>query len=254
MRKLAYLIVSIFIVLSCKKADDESEIAQDTIQPLGVGYYWEYIDSTFSETGLLVNVDTSRLGITGKSVINYKEEELELFYWNWYDNDLQEYRNFKFICNNGEEGFYFYGGMTDEKTYILGKTLNIKYPVKINDSWNRVEYVYTERSDSSYFFISDTITIVCDAVNELFMTATGGLNCYRYHNTQEMGEDVEDIYFYQALDIGYVGYVRKWNGVIRYKKTLLSYNLTNSPVKKTIKSASGKSENQPYETIYGPYK
>lgn len=218
-KNLLFLLITISL-LSCKK-ETEPETKQRLIQPLGVGYYWEFVDSTFSDTGL-TEVDTTRLTIVGNSRIEYNNAILNLYFWSW--SNIPQY---SWLCNYDTTGFYFYGGKTDNGTYIYGKSLSIKYPVSINESWNNIKYLYSQIGDSSFFYISDTVSYKCEAVSEAFNTGVGLLNCYKIHYTSISNDSQSEVYLYNSLDIGYVGMIKKQNGVIRFKKTLISYSLTN---------------------------
>jgi hypothetical protein len=229
MRKNHYLFLLFIIIVSCKK--EASDIKLTYIQPLGVGYYWEFIDSTFSETGSLLYVDTSRVGITGKSEVNYEGEMLELYHWNWYDWTKEKYISQKWLCNNDKSGFCFYGGITSNGSYIFEKSISILYPVKVNDSWDEKQYSYKIINDSSFFYISDTITKGCESVSEDFVTVFGKLNCYKIKYNRQIGNKTEEVSIYQSRDIGYVGLIAETKGIITFKKTLKSYSLVESSMK-----------------------
>lgn len=214
-----------FIAISSCSKEVSTNIA--TMQPLGVGYYWNFVDSTFSSSGVLTKVDSSRLGITGKSIYSYKGEQLELFWWNWYDKALKAYTSSKWLSKNDETGCLFYGGVTSDSVYIFGKSLNIKYPVSLNESWERRTYTYHTASSKTSFYISDTLSVICKAVDEKFTTSIGQLNCNVYEYRRK-DQHIIDLYY--SLNIGYVGLIDRLNGVILSKKTILSYNLSEGSV------------------------
>jgi len=250
MKQNLLLLLIVISLLSCKK-ETESETKQSLIQPLGVGYYWEFVDSTFSDIGTLINVDTSRLSITGNAQIAYNHTTLDLYFWSWSFNP-----KYIWLCNYDTKGFYFYGGKTDNGTYIYGKSLSVKYPVNINESWNNIKYSYSQIGDSSFFFISDTVSYKCEAIHEEFLTGVGPFNCYKISYSHNQNDLQYKTYLYYSLDIGYVGMIDKQNGITRFKKTLISYSLksSNSFFKKNSEFINGKRLDNFGNIEYEPYK
>ncbi len=94
------------------------------IQPLSVGYTWEFSDSTFSSTGQLIKVGKSQLGITGKISELVAGKATDLYLWNWYDEVAQRYKKYQWVCNNEEGGFYYFGGMYNRTFTLMEKTLS----------------------------------------------------------------------------------------------------------------------------------
>ena len=246
MRNFFLLFIGIAVFFSCEKNDDAIVIDNDVIHPLGVGYTWEYIDSAFTEEGTLDYVDTSKLGITGKTTIQYEGEDVEVFYWSWYNDNDQEYRSNKWLMSNGSNGLYCYGGATSKDIYVIEKTMNLKYPANANDSWERIKYTYRTENDSTYFYRGDTVTSTCVATNEIFSTPLHQYTCYKYHYVIERSNYTDDVYLYQVPKIGYVGYIRKRDGVVMFKKVLSSYNLTYSSMSSSSKSSGEKREKDFY--------
>lgn len=222
MFNLYFMIISIFI-LGCNKNDnpvnpDENNIG--VIMPLTVGNQWTYIDSTFDENGFLTSVDSSKLGITGKTNIIYNGQSLEVFYWNWIDPDNNQPDDGKWLCRNETEGLYFYGGRFLDSNFVLGKTLSRKYPVNIGDTWEEINYTYST-VDSS-FRIADTSLITCISVNEKFNTIIGEFECYVYNYQRTFGNENDDIYLYFAKDVGFVGYQSIRKDILMRNKNLYS--------------------------------
>ena len=97
MKKNAYLLFLVMVLLSCEDNNTSLPDKLDVIQPLGIGFTWNYIDSVFNSEGRFVRVDSSRLGITGSELYQVDDKVIELFYWNWYDFEQQEYVNYAWL-------------------------------------------------------------------------------------------------------------------------------------------------------------
>jgi hypothetical protein len=248
-RNILFFLIAV-LLFSCKK-DSEPETKQVLIQPLGVGYYWEFVDSTFSNIGDLTNVDTSRLSITGITNVTYKGESIDLYDWSWNTAP-----NFMWLCNYDATGFYMYGGKTDNGTYIYEKSLNIKYPVKINEIWDHINYSHGQIGDSSFFYIYNTVYYTCLAVNEPFKTKLGSFDCYNYNYNYLTNGHPDQTYLYYAPNIGYVGMIEQENGITIYKKTLISYNITDSNLSSNKRSdfMNIKTKSNIGRREYGPYR
>ncbi len=227
MKKIIYLLLLAVVFVSCSKTPTPTPEKKTVIQPLGTGFTWEYSDSTFSKTGQLIKVGKSQLGITGKITKQFEGKSTDMYFWNWFDETTQQYKNPKWLCNNEEGGFYYFGGMADSVLYIFEKTLSVKYPAKVGDTWEKINYGIVQSNSVTAFHKQSTSKIVCKSVDTLFQTGKGKIECYKYqlfnpsYNTSE-------VYVLYAPNIGFVGYVKKTNGVVVYKKSLVSYDLTKS--------------------------
>ena len=253
MKKIIYLLLLAVIFASCAKTSDTPDPTQNkevVIQPLGVGYTWEYSDSTFSETGQLIKVEKSQLGITGKITKQFEGKATDMYFWNWFDETTQQYKNPKWLCNNEEGGFYYFGGIADTIPYIFEKTLAVKYPAKVGDTWEKINYGIVQSNNVTAFRKQSTSKIVCKSVDTLFQTGKEKIKCYKYqlfnpyYNTSE-------VYVLYAPNIGFVGYVKKTNGVVVYKKSLVSYDLTKSSKTVGFKMALTGDEHSGKVDFYG---
>lgn len=240
-------IISLFVsLLSCKK-ENEHAGTPALIQPLGIGYFWEYVDSTFTDKGVFTRVDTSKLGITGRIEVEYEGENLQLYLWNWFDHTNNEYQGNKWLCNNDKEGFCFYGGESGDHNFIFKRSLNKKYPVKADESWDVINYVFGKKNDSLYCYINDTLSYTCKSINETFLTKKGPVKCFKYQQILDSNGTIEEVNIYNSLNIGYVGLIRVRNGITIYKKSLLSYSLKDSPESPKSGIQGIESNKSPYE-------
>ena len=215
--KVSFIIIS-FLFISCIK-DDNSVNPEDStgvIMPLEVGNEWIYIDSTFSESGSLEKVDTSKLAITSKTIINYNGKNIEVFIF-----ESDQTKNVKTFLRNEIDGLYIYGGRYFDKDFLLGKSLLCKYPVNVGDIWEQKIYDYNIRD--STFFIWDTLLTTCISINQKLNTSRGELECYVYNYQQNFGNEIYDISYYFVRNQGYVGAINRINGILRFKKTLKTY-------------------------------
>lgn len=218
MKRIFILLPVLAILVTCKK--DEDILLPDVIQPLGVGYRWTFIDSVFSEDGEIIGDDTSELKITGSEIADYNGTKVELFYWHWEQTDPE----LMWLASSESGGLYFYGVRNEGVNYIITKSVHQPYPVDVGDSWFEEAITFSYNVDSTInVFVSDTLELTCISTDFLFTTGIGVLECVvtSYYND---GYYIE-IYF--APNIGYVGYKRFLDGEVVFKKTLLSYALSN---------------------------
>ncbi len=199
------------------------EVAGNVICPLYMGKTWIYLDSSFSSSGTLSRVDSSMLGIVGKTSINYEGQNLELFQWNWINMATKKPAPYSWLERNQGDGLNIYGGFFRNQPVILGKFLAQKYPVNAGNSWSSGRVTFTTSPDSM-FRVADTITTTCTSVNQNISTPAGIINCYVYNYQRtytSAGKTMtDDVYLYYAVNKGYIGMLSKTDGVVRFKKLL----------------------------------
>jgi len=228
-------VICILSMIGCEKKDNPTEPddkAADTIMPLKVGNFWNFVDSTFADDGTFLSEDYSKLSISGKELINYNGKQIEMFYWNWYDMDEYIPRDAKWLVTNESNGLNFYGGKYLNANFVFTKTLSIKFPVAAGEIWQKINYSYSSEEQS--FYISDTSDITCVSVNQNFQTGSGKFSCYVYHYKSNSFYGPSDTYVYYAVNIGYVGLITKYNNTIIYKKTMTGYSLQKSNSKNFV--------------------
>lgn len=217
------LIVCFVISLySCKKVTKSSDIQEDVICPLSYGNYWTYQDSVWnSDTGEFIYVSENKIGITGTTTVTIDGSEYLGYHWNYYDTDTSIPFDYKFICINSEDGLWYLGGQSSN-TLFISKSLWIKYPVDVGDSWP-FEIIYYDGTNDN-FFIMETVIVQCIAKNEKFITDLGEFECivYHYYSNRHGGRDT---YLYYLPNIGMVGSLHKKGDIIYRKRKLTSYNL-----------------------------
>ncbi|NUN09757.1 MAG: hypothetical protein HUU54_11325 [Ignavibacteriaceae bacterium] len=212
---LAFLVLlSLLLISGCK--DDDNPVNNSTpsvIMPLKIGNYWSYIDSTFNSDGSFQRVDSSKLGITGSSMLTYKGTNTEFFHWMWVNIANNTPTHYKWLAKICDDGLSFYGGISAKGTYLFDKSINAKYPVTKNESW--LHYNYSYFNDST-FRQTDSVMYTCVATDSLIITGIGALKSvvYRY------GSGSLWTYLCYSPDIGYVAYFRYSNNILIFKKTL----------------------------------
>jgi hypothetical protein len=222
-RLIALSVLFLLIIIGCKKDDSPSGPGSTTtvIVPLKNNNTWTFIDSTFNSLGTYVSKDTSLLGITGSQTITYLGQNLETFYWNWKDLHANKYNDIRWLVRVESDGLNFYGGKSSKGTYVLGKTVSIKYPVNAGDTWTH--YSYLGKSDST-FYIGDTLQCTCLATEEVFHTAVGDFKSVvvKQVSTKSTGW----VLLYYAPNVGYIG-LKNYSSanIVTFKKTLMAYSL-----------------------------
>jgi len=238
-QNLIFVLAICLFIMSCEK--EKTEIIPKFIQPLGIGYHWVYADSTFSPYEGFLYSDTSILTVTGKTSIMHYGEETEVYFWSWDFLHGYGISSTVWLCNNSDEGFYIYGAIYEGNYYLQPKSLSIKFPVKINESWDRLNYSLIKSIDSTYLYNTNKTTITCTSVNESFYAGSHNYKCFIYKLSMGDPGDLIEIYAYYSPEVGYIGYKRMYNGSLIFTKTLISYDLTESMTKKSDVNVSNAS-------------
>ncbi|HEY4612495.1 MAG TPA: hypothetical protein VII11_05895 [Bacteroidota bacterium] len=220
------IVFLVLFVLSCEKNDNPvGDDKADVIMPLTVGNQWSFIDSTFSTSGAFVRRDSSRLGITGTTSIQYGGATVQVFQWNWFNIQTGVADPWKWLTCNEPDGRYVYGGQSAKGTFVLSKSLSEKFPVTVGDTWLRYNIITT---GDSTFKVRDTLLMRCTALEEPFNTSAGTLKCIVYYYQQPPtipGTVIRDQWLYYVPNLGYVGLVGRQNGVVVFKKTISWFQL-----------------------------
>lgn len=213
-------------MVGCSKNDDNNDVSDNSskvIMPLGVGYTWDYIDSTFTSAGKVESVDSSRLVITG-----YVYDSIKAYLWTWYDFHSKTYNDVSELINTNDKGFVDYGFMYNNVRYFNNNKNNylyLKYPVNLNDKWQSfsIGYSINDRKVTTH---PDTVSLTCTSINKKLHTKAGDFDCYVYTSSETNSEgNVIEQSMYFAPNIGYLGFIQKENGIVFSKKLLKSYSL-----------------------------
>jgi hypothetical protein len=231
-----YILTMTFLAILCSCTKKNEQTNNSVIMPLKVGNYWEYIDSTFSNIGFTYS-DTSRLTISGSKIISFEGMSYHVFLWTW---NSPYFQNSSFYVSNETNGLYFYGGTNGHRDFVLTKSLNCKFPVQAGELWYSTEFSYNG-TDSSIFIV-DTVQMQCASSNSVFKSKIGNTNCYSYQYTRTLPKILNQVFvgssgfkdtggfstvntLYYSPNIGYIGSIQTLDGIISFKKTLLSYHL-----------------------------
>lgn len=218
---LLIIVVLSVLLLSCEK--DNGPLASspfrqmnfnENIIPLAVGNQWVYIDSTF---GGSIYVDSTCYCIIDKGVVEYQSRSYRVFYRAVLDYATLEFSDLSWLFANTSDGINCFGGVNSQGNSFLTKTLFLKYPVNVGDTWNELSICYRDNE----FWICDTIARTVVSVDELFMTPAGNFHCCVYSRLFE-NDTVLDYY---SVNIGHVGQIIKHEGNIYQKSVLKSYKI-----------------------------
>jgi len=224
MRKLQLLFLLVLLLFSgCRDENpvDPNEESIDVIMPLKVGNLWTYVDSTFDKNGALVFVDSIKLGVTGKTNINYEGENIELFYWSWIIGKTGTPYGYHRLARNEIDGLSFFGERILDENFVQGKSLEIKYPVAVGDTWE-VEFFLSSSEDSS-FSTGNSVFVTCKSINEKFLTNLGEMECYVYLFQKSRNNEEDSFSLYFNKNLGYVGGFSGVNETGKSKRTLKSF-------------------------------
>jgi hypothetical protein len=234
---MALLILAIALLCSCDKKNDgvPSPIGHSVIIPLKVGNFWEFVDSAFT-AGEYSWSDTSRVTITDEKDVSLNGKTYHVFYWTW---GMPSYDYCSYFVSNESDGFNMFGGTNGTDDFVLTRSLFYKYPVKAGDIWDFYDVMY---GSYATFYLADTIQKQCTSKNAIFNTFVGSLSCIEYMQNGYYSKSLfflsgrmpgsakelpsaSELFIYYKPDLGYVGLVNKANGMVTYKKTLLTYHV-----------------------------
>lgn len=224
MRKLQLLLIVVILLFSGCKSDnpvDPNEESINVIMPLQVGNQWTYIDSTFDENDALVYVDSLKLGIIGKTNIKHEGENIDLFHWSWISNEGGIPYGDQRLARNENDGLSFFGKRILDENYVHGKSLEIKYPAAVGDTWEVESFLYS--SEDSSFSTGNSMFVTCKSINEKFLTSLGEMECYVYLFQKSINNEEDSFSLYFNKNLGYVGGVSVVNDTGKFKRTLKSF-------------------------------
>jgi hypothetical protein len=239
MKSLMGILVLYFIVFVIGCSKDKNPVGSDLIEideimPLEVGNKWIYIDSTFSTNDSLISVDTIQLCITGKSTILFNAESLDVYYWIWNDKYKNIPEDYKWLVRNESDGLCFYGLKYLDSSSVLGRSLMYKYPVTTGEEWEADLYSFNLDGEGNFLGFSNPFGIFmnCYSTNERYKTALGEMDCIVYYYQFFPRPGNYEYYYYFKKNLGYVGYIVKFRGVVIRKRILRSYELFTTPKKR----------------------
>ncbi|MCK5833168.1 hypothetical protein KAH81_05795 [bacterium] len=167
------LVLAILILLnslSCNK-EPNNPAPQSGITPLAVGNYWEYLDSTFTDS--IVYVGASKKGISGWREIEFDGTAWTVFEYSSYYPGSEETVGPKWLYTNDPDfGLRCFGGVDDNETFLVNN-LQVLYPAISGQRWESLLLVY-----NGTFDIWDTIHAECIDTNQIFSTPAGDFECY----------------------------------------------------------------------------
>jgi hypothetical protein len=146
--------------------------------------------------------------------------EKNLFAQKWLNEDDTSDNFWLYSENN--DGIYFYGGISKNDT-LLFENIDFKYPVNINNHWNKIYVIYTVKNT---FEIIDTIRIECLSLSTQYNTPIGVFDCikyrsYRYNTFTECYTE-----YYLSKNVGLIGLEIYTNDSLTQRRELIDYNLS----------------------------
>lgn len=213
------MLIAFFI--GCENNPAEPNDSKDVIMPLDVGNQWTYLSVLNYGTP-----DTLIMEIRRQIRVSHDGERLPASTWIFYPKGKRR-PDFEWLAWNGPNGFYSLGGIAETDTFLV-KTLQLKFPAQVGDSWPVLILGYSLSDDQ--FYVADTLTYSLVAKDEEFETPVGKFKCHVYKYSEKPAEDVLefwDYYNYYSPGIGLVGLVVKgqFDGRILSKLSLLSYDV-----------------------------
>lgn len=233
---MIFLFFALLLIAGCKK--NESPTSQTNpveesseIFPLRDGYTLVYREYSYSSSGSSTTEDSSAIVIHGKTTIQYQNQNLEVYKWQWYDLHNAKYESGCYLVNMQSDGLANFGGILFNRTYYWEKSLMIKYPVSAGDSWVFIDHSYST-SDSS--FTPQTLaTTTCISTDAVVSTGIGNLHCYVYSYQTQSGQNTYSTEMYFSKGVGYVASVNKQNGNVT-DKMVLKYTILAAPLGKSF--------------------
>ncbi len=197
---------------------------ESVIQPLSVGSYWTFVDSFYQDNTLYV--DTSKVEVTGDTIISYQNNYLNVFFWQWEGDDE------KWLLRNQDDGLWCYGFSRHNSTTI-DPELALKFPASVGDTW----YSWSLLGDS----------IECVDTDTLVNTPAGSFISYVYSPKVSSKEIFPKMFMLRSKHLSSINYNTKSNymklffspnnGYVQFfyqdeygyeKKCLLSYNIVSN--------------------------
>ena len=190
--------IALFILIGCEEKISVIEPGQssDKIILSSVGNRWCYVDSCFTQEGVLEYVDKLTIEVTGTKNINYEGQCIEAY--QWICNYGRGKKN-KFFARDENDGMNIF-----RYEYKYRKQLIFKYPIQNGETW---------RSD--YYYCN------CIATNKEISTKFGNVDCieYKYYHDENYVK-----YIYLVKSMGIIGHKVFINGVMVEKTSLESYD------------------------------
>lgn len=166
--------------------------------PLQKGNQWRYTVHSIDFTDSTRSVDTTyTIEISEELQIDNDSEKIVVYIW-----DSSDDTRFKSIAGNTKDGFCFYGTISDVDTFLL-KTLFLKYPVNVGETWN---YFTPSTNLEGEISLGDTLIVECLSLSENLETPSGNYSSVLYHFRKNTSPEFTlDFYWYVKPDLGPVG-------------------------------------------------
>jgi hypothetical protein len=230
MKLFCVIMLALLLLGGCSKDNGFVPEIQftDSIMPLAVGNYWIYTDSTFV-THYPAFVDTTKIGITGYRNIKYDEEQITVYYWNWFNMPENVPQQRKNMVRNEEEGLIYYGQVVGSSVSPISRSLFIKYPVSVGEEWPYSSGYTLESISEAAPFTTPLGTFDC-YVYLLVPPSRGGTGHADIISHFDIGGQRSDFEglpreLYYVPEVGYVGMIIREEGQVVYRKTLVDYHV-----------------------------
>lgn len=246
MKKIAITLLAVSLMCwSCKKENSPVTPPPNPmdIVPLADHNEWRFVDSLYGSKLKNANrihtesamghayhsqgktyessIDSFKAYVSGRRTIRYGGSDVELFTINWYESLPQSVPDSLatlWLEHNESGGLYVFGFVQGTRDTIISKSLDLKYPVTVGDSWVRpgaYYYYETNRWEVS----ADTMT--CSSTSEQFATLQRTYSAVVYRGKSGDFEFSE----YYVPNLGLVGSISEFSGTIQSKSVLKSCTL-----------------------------
>lgn len=196
------------VLVSC--GEDENDVKQSSIFPMGVGNEWTYIDSTFHYISGGSETDTSKIQfgyyyeVDGNS--GYSPMQIE----NGAPMSLLNTDD----AGNVEEYLF----LSDT---LVFRTLHYKKDAHKGETWSVKSAVYTNDDYSRVSIIEYDMKCIC--ADTLIHTPKGDFLCKGYSSSRDNGDDV--FVEYLSENVGWVLKLHYEDGHLFTKSILLDYHI-----------------------------
>lgn len=213
--KIAIIFLSVAMLSSCLTSSNGG----GAFFPLAVGNRWRMVDYT-RENGTLKISDTSEIHVSKSTTVLVAGEHLAAYKINWYyplSVSISNPDSVFWIERMESDGLNLYGFSHGGVDTIFGKTMDIKHPALIGESWYRKVLNWTGLG-----WVANITEVEMAQTDTLISTPAGRFHCFAVRTSYTAGSFNFEYY---SPGIGPVAYKTISNDTLTAKSLLLSYSL-----------------------------
>lgn len=208
LKKHLLVLATISVVLvSC--GEDDNDVKQSSIIPMGVGNEWTFIDSTFNYLSGESETDTSKI----------QYDYYEVYGYSGYSQVSIEGLDPISLLNTDDAGnFVEYTFLSDT---LVFRTLYYKKNAHKGETWSAKTAFYTDYDYPNVTVFEYDMKCICS--DTLIHTPKGDFSCKGYSYSLNNGDDV--IVTYLSENVGWVLRLHYEDGHLFTKRILLDYHI-----------------------------